>query len=152
IGTRLLIRTTRSVKLTEAGGSYLEDCRRILSEIAEAEAGAAGSFGTPTGVLTVTASVLFGQSYVTPILTEYLDRHPAVTGQALFVDRIVNIIDEGIDVAVRIGHLTDSGYSATRVGSVRRVICGAPDYFEKHGLPKTPADLAAHNLVVPTGA
>jgi DNA-binding transcriptional LysR family regulator len=152
IGTRLLIRTTRLVKLTEAGASYFEDCRRILAEIAEAEAGAAGSFGTPTGTLTVTASVLFGQSYVTPILTAYLDMHPAVTGRALFVDRIVNIIDEGIDVAVRIGHLTDSGYSAVRVGSVRQVICGAPAYFKQHGVPKTPGDLAAHNLVVPTAA
>ena len=135
IGTRLLVRTTRSVKLTEAGGHYLEDCRRILSDITEAEAAAAGSYATPTGTLTVTAPVLFGQIYVMPILTEYLDRHPAVTGRVLLLDRLTNLIDEGMDVAVRIGHLPDSGYSAVRVGSVRRVVCGSPAYLAKHGAP-----------------
>jgi DNA-binding transcriptional LysR family regulator len=152
IGARLLIRTTRSVKLTDAGERYVADCRRILADIAEAEAGAAGSYAMPTGTLTVTAPVLFGQIYVMPILTQYLDRYPAVTGRALLLDRIVNIIDEGIDVAVRIGHLPDSGYTALRVGSVRRVICAAPAYLEKHGTPREPADLADHRLIAATGA
>ena len=107
IGTRLLTRTTRSVKLTEAGARYFEDCRRILAEIVEAEAAAAGSYATPTGTLSVTASVLFGQIYVLPILTEYLDLYPAVTARALFLDRVTNIVDEGIDIAIRIGHLPD---------------------------------------------
>ena len=152
IGTRLLTRTTRSVKLTEAGGRYLEDCRQILTDIQETEAAAAGSYATPTGTLTVTASVLFGQIYVLPVLTEYLQLYPKVVGRALFLDRITNIIDEGIDVAIRIGHLTDSSYSAIRVGSVRRVICGAPDYFENHGVPNAPGDLADHRIISVTSA
>jgi DNA-binding transcriptional LysR family regulator len=100
----------------------------------------------------VTAPVLFGQIYVMPILTEYLDRHPAVTGRVLLLDRLTNLIDEGMDVAVRIGHLPDSGYSAVRVGSVRRVVCGAPAYLAKHGAPSSPADLAQHRIIAPTGA
>lgn len=152
IGARLFIRTTRLVKLTEAGGRYLDDCRHILADITEAEASAAGSHAVPTGTLTVTASVLFGKIYVLPVLTEYLDRYPGVVGRALFLDRVTNIVDEGIDVAVRIGHLPDSSHSAIRVGSVRRVICGAPGYFEKHGRPKKPADLQKHRIIAPTSA
>lgn len=147
IGARLFIRTTRSVKLTEAGGRYLEDCRRILAEIAEAEATAAGSTATPTGVLTLTAPVQFGRLYVLPVVTDYLTRHPAVTVRALFLDRIVNLIEEGIDVGVRIGHLADSGLTATRVGSVRRVVCAAPSYLERHGVPETPRDLRDHAVI-----
>ncbi|CAO4182038.1 LysR family transcriptional regulator [Methylorubrum extorquens] len=147
IGARLFIRTTRSVKLTEAGGRYLEDCRRILAEIAEAEAAAAGSTATPTGVLTLTAPVQFGRLYVLPVVTDYLARHPAVAVRALFLDRIVNLIEEGIDVGVRIGHLADSGLTATRVGSVRRVVCAAPGYLERHGVPETPRDLRDHAVI-----
>lgn len=152
IGVRLLTRTTRSVKLTEAGGGYLDDCRRILADMDDADAAAAGTHGNPTGTLLVTGSVQFGHIYVLPILLDYLDRFPAVTGRSLFVDRIVNIVEEGIDVAVRIGHLPDSGMSAMRVGSVRRIICGAPAYFERHAMPRTPAELAGHRIIVPTGA
>ncbi|MBX9661057.1 MAG: LysR family transcriptional regulator [Nitrospiraceae bacterium] len=152
IGTRLLTRTTRTVKLTEPGARYFEDCRRILSEIAEAEAAAAGSYSTPTGLLSVTASVLFGNNYVLPILTEFLDTNPLVSGRAVFVDRVVNIVDEGIDVAIRIGHLPDSSHSAIRVGTVRRVVCGAPAYFERHGVPQHPYDLAKHRIIASTGS
>lgn len=152
IGARLFVRTTRSVKLTEPGSRYLDDCRRILSDIVEAEAAAAGSYGKPSGTLAVTASMLFGQMYVLPIIHEYLSSYPAVSGRILFVDRPVNIIDEGIDVAVRIGHLPDSGFSATKVGSVRRVVCGAPSYFKEYGVPSTPADLKDHRIVASTGA
>nr|WP_087573549.1 LysR family transcriptional regulator [Sphingomonas sp. CDS-1] len=152
IGARLFVRTTRSVKLTEAGQRYFEDCRRILADIEEAEAAAAGSYASPSGTLTVTASAMFGQMYVLPIMTEFLTTHPAVAGRTFFVDRPVNIIEEGIDVAVRIGHLPDSGFSAIKVGTVRRVICGAPDYFEKHGVPATPADLKDHRIVASTSA
>ncbi|MCJ2028752.1 LysR family transcriptional regulator [Methylobacterium sp. J-043] len=147
IGARLFIRTTRSVKLTEAGGRYLEDCRRILAEIAEAEATAAGSAATPSGVLTLTAPVQFGRLYVLPVATDYLARHPAVAVRALFLDRIVNLIEEGIDVGVRIGHLADSGLTATRVGSVRRVVCAAPSYLERYGVPQTPRDLRDHAVI-----
>ena len=152
IGTRLFVRTTRSVKLTEAGNRYLDDCRRILSDMAEAEAAAAGSYATPTGTLVVTASVLFGEMYVLPILTEYLDVYPSMTGRGLFLDRVANLVDEGIDVAIRIGRLPDSGYSAIKVGSVRRVVCGAPTYFERHGIPTNPAELRDHRIVATTGA
>lgn len=152
IGAQLLIRTTRRVKLTEAGTRYLEDCRRILADIAEAEAAAGGAKATPSGTLVITASVLFGNMYVLPILTDYLNLYPAMTVRALFLDRIVNIIDEGIDLAVRIGHLADSSLSAVRVGTVRRVLVGSPSYFKKYGQPKTPADLARHNIVSVTNA
>ncbi|OYU14106.1 MAG: LysR family transcriptional regulator [Alphaproteobacteria bacterium PA4] len=152
IGARLFTRTTRSVKLTEAGQHYVEDCRRILAAIEEAEASAGGSYAKPTGVLTVTASVLFGQIYVTPIVTAFLDTYPEVTGRMMFLDRVTNLVDEGIDVGIRIGALPDSSYSATKVGSVRRVICGSPDYFERHGVPANPSDLARHRIVAATSA
>ncbi|EQB29820.1 LysR family transcriptional regulator [Sphingobium ummariense] len=152
IGARLFVRTTRSVKMTEAGARYFEDCRRILSDIAEAEAAAAGSYATPTGTLAVTASVMFGQMYVLPVMTEYLDSYPTMSGRTFFIDRPVNIVEEGVDVAVRIGHLPDSGFTATRVGSVRRVVCGSPAYFEKHGVPVTPMDLKEHRIAASTSA
>ncbi|KQU34066.1 LysR family transcriptional regulator [Methylobacterium sp. Leaf94] len=147
IGARLLTRTTRSVKLTEAGGRYLEDCRRILAEIAEAEAATAGSYATPSGTLTVTAPVQFGRLYVLPVITEYLAHHAAVSAQALFLDRIVNMVEEGADVGVRIGALADSGLAAIRVGTVRRVLCAAPAYLDRHGTPGTVRDLRDHAVI-----
>lgn len=152
IGTRLLVRTTRSVKLTDAGARYLDDCRRILADIDEAEAAAAGSYAKPTGTLTVTASTLFGQLYVLPIITEFLDLHRAVSAHAVFVDRVTNLVDEGIDVAVRIGPLRDSGYRAIRVGAVRRVVCASPAYLERAGRPATPSDLTGHEIVASIAA
>ena len=152
IGARLFVRTTRSVKLTDAGSRYFEDCRRILADIEEAEAAAAGSYASPSGTLTVTASAMFGQMYVLPIVREYLDTYPAVAGRTLFLDRPVNIVEEGIDVAVRIGHLPDSGFTAIKVGTVRRVICASPEYFAQHGVPRTPADLKDHRIIASTSA
>lgn len=152
IGARLFVRTTRTVKATEAGLRYLDDCRRILGEIAEAEAAAAGHYAKPSGTLAVTASVMFGQMYVLPVVTEYLDAYPDMRARTLFVDRPVNIVDEGMDVAVRIGHLPDSGFTAIQVGSVRRVICGSPDYLKRQGVPLTPADLKRHRIAIPTSA
>ncbi|EJN07882.1 LysR family transcriptional regulator [Herbaspirillum sp. YR522] len=152
IGARLFVRTTRSVKATEAGLRYLDDCRRILAEIAEAEAAAAGHYAKPSGTLAITASVMFGQMYVLPIVTEYLDTYPDMRARTFFVDRPVNIVDEGIDVAVRIGHLPDSGFTAIQVGCVRRVICASPDYLERHGVPLTPSDLKRHRIATSTGA
>lgn len=152
IGARLFVRTTRSVKLTDAGSRYVEDCRRILSDLVEADAAAAGSFATPSGTLAVTASALFGQMYVLPIVTDYLDIYPTMAARTFFVDRPVNIVEEGVDVAIRIGHLPDSGFAAIKVGSVRRVICGAPAYFEKHGIPRTPGDLKDHRIAASTSA
>jgi len=152
IGARLFVRTTRSVKMTEAGTRYCDDCRRILSDIAEAEAAAGGSYAKPTGTLTVTASALFGQMYVLPVVMEYLQTFDGMHARTLFVDRPVNIVEDGVDVAIRIGHLADSGFKASRVGTVRRVVCGSPAYFEKHGVPTTPADLKSHRIAASTSA
>ncbi|HZH10690.1 MAG TPA: LysR family transcriptional regulator [Microvirga sp.] len=147
IGTRLLHRTTRNVRLTEAGARYLEDCRRILSEIDEAEETAAGSHREPQGQLAVTASVLFGRMYVAPILLDFLGRYPRVSGRTLFVDRVVNLMEEGLDVAVRIAHLPDSGMTALKVGSVRRLVCASPAYLAEHGIPQEPDDLTRHRTI-----
>lgn len=141
IGTQLLARTTRSLHLTEAGQGYLEDCRRILAELDEAEEAAAGSYSIPCGHLTVTAPVLFGELYVAPALGAFLDRFPLVTINALLVDRVVNLHDEGVDVAVRIGHLHEPGQQAIKVGEVRRVVCASPGYLDQHGRPEHPSQL-----------
>lgn len=152
IGTRLFTRTTRVVRLTEAGNRYFDDCRKILADVQEAEAAASGSYVRPTGVLNVTASVLFGQQFMVPILTEFLRDNPDVTIRGLFVDRVVNLVEEGIDVAIRIGHLPDSSQSAVKVGKVRQVICGAPAYFAAHGVPQKPADLTRHSITTAMGS
>ncbi|QWW72455.1 LysR family transcriptional regulator [Rhizobium sp. WYJ-E13] len=150
IGTRLLVRTTRSVRLTEAGARYVTDCQRLLIELAETEAVAAGANARPKGSLTVTASAMFGTRFILPIITEYLDHYPEVSARGMFVDRAVNIIEEGVDVAIRVGDLPASGFTATRVGSVKRVICGAPKYFATFGVPIVPADLNSHRIVAAT--
>lgn len=142
LGASLLHRTTRIVRLTEAGARFLADCKRILAEIEEAEAAAAGAHAEPRGLLTVTASSLFGRMFVAPVLLDFLARHPLLSARTVFVDRIVDIVDEGIDVAVRISHLPDSSLTAARVGAVRRVLCASPGYLAQRGAPETPADLA----------
>nr|WP_312231596.1 LysR family transcriptional regulator [Pseudomonas sp.] len=152
IGARLLVRTTRSVKTTDAGSRYLQDCRRILGDIAEAELAAAGHYAEPSGTLAVTAASMFGHLHVLPLVLDYLDAYPGMHARTFFVDRPVNIVDEGIDVAIRIGHLADSGFTAIQVGSVRRVICAAPSYLEKYGVPATPAELKHHRIVVSQSA
>ncbi len=141
IGTLLLTRTTRSVYLSEAGQRYLEDCRRILAEVQEAEDSAAGSHAEPRGQLTITAPVLFGDLFVTPVMVSYLTQFPEVCINGLLVDRVVSMVEEGIDVAVRIGELPDSNQHAIRVGEVRRVICASPQFLEAHGRPTHPQDL-----------
>lgn len=147
IGTQLLARTTRSLHLTEAGQRYLEDCRRILAELSEAEEAAAGSYSIPCGQLNVTAPVLFGELFVAPALGEYLDRFPQVNINALLVDRVVNMSDEGVDVAVRIGHLHEPGQQAIEVGEVRRVVCASPAYLARHGQPRRPEHLLEAKIV-----
>ncbi|MEJ5999369.1 LysR family transcriptional regulator [Paucibacter soli] len=151
LGVRLLTRTTRVVRVTDAGARYVEDCRRILAELAEADESARGLHGAPRGRLTLTAPVLFGAAYVTPIVTEYLQRYPEVTAACWFLDRVVNMMDEGVDIAVRIGELPDSSMQAIRVGQVRRVICAAPSYLARHGVPQSPDELAAHTIVSASG-
>ncbi len=147
IGTRLLVRTTRSLKLTAAGEGYVADCRRILAEIAEAEANAAGSFTHPAGLLTVTAPTLFGRIHVLPVVLDFLDHYPAMQVKTVFVDRVTNLVEEGLDVAVRIAALPASGLVARRVGSIRQVLCGSPDYFSRFGEPRTPQDLVHHRII-----
>lgn len=148
LGLRLLTRTTRVVRVTDAGARFADDCRRILGDLAQAEAAAAGTHAAPRGTLTLTAPVLFGHLYVTPILVDYLKQFPEVDAQCLFLDRVVNLVDEGIDVAVRIGELPDSSLQATRVGRVRRVLVASPAYLKAHGAPPRPEALVDHSIVL----
>jgi len=147
LGVMLFHRTTRQVRLTEAGLRFLEDCRRILGDLDEAEESVAGAHRAPRGKLSVTASTRFGCMHVAPLLIDFLERYPEVSVQTLFVDRVVNLMDEGLDVAVRIGELPDSSLTAIRVGSVRRVICASPDYLGARGIPQVPEDISTHDIV-----
>lgn len=149
LGAKLFNRTTRHVRLTEAGVRFLQDAKRIVEELEEAEAAVKGVYTKPSGTLSVTAPVLFGEKHVMPIVTEYLERNPEVSVKAMFYDRITSLVEEEFDVAIRIGHLKDSGLYAVKVGEVRRVVCGAPTYFERHGIPKTPTDLSKHSIILP---
>lgn len=151
LGVKLLQRTTRNVRLTEAGQRYLEDSRSILASIAEANEAAAGLNASPTGKLSVTASVLFGKAFIMPCIVRFLNAYPDVEVSAHFLDRAVNLVDEGIDVAVRVGHLPDSSLKALRVGQVRRVLCAAPAYLALHGVPRHPADLLRHTVIAASG-
>ncbi len=147
LGARLLFRTTRTVGLTEAGRRYLADCRRILAEVADADRQAAGIHDAPSGRVTVTASLLFGRDILMPLLLDLLDRHPALSVTTLFVDRVVHLMNEGIDVAIRIAELPDSGLSAVRVGQVRPVLCASPAYLAARGRPEAPEDLGDHETI-----
>lgn len=147
IGARLLHRTTRVVRLTEAGTRFLEDCRRILAEVEEAEAAAAGLHAEPRGPVAVTAPILFGRLHVAPVLFDVAGRYPQLVVRSLFIDRIVHLAEEGYDVAVRIAELPDSGLSAVRVGSVRRIVCASPAYLAARGTPRSPAELAEHEAI-----
>jgi len=151
LGVKLLNRTTRYVRMTEAGQKYYEDAKRIIALADEADDAALGINAEPRGQLTVTAPVLFGRMYVMPGIVEYLRRYPAVEVNALFVDRVVNMLEEGVDVAIRIGDLPDSSYRALRGGAVRRVVCASPDYLAARGIPQTPEDLPAHDIILARG-
>jgi DNA-binding transcriptional LysR family regulator len=147
IGTRLLHRTTRVVRLTEAGEQYLAACRRIVADLEEADRAAAGERTAPRGVLRVTAPLFFGRLYVRPLVDAFLDRYPSVQVRLLLLDRAVNVIDEGMDVAVRIGHLPDSSLIAVKVGDVRRLLCASPGYLARQKAPHVPADLKSHECI-----
>ncbi|MCP1292448.1 LysR family transcriptional regulator [Chromobacterium sp. S0633] len=148
---RLLNRSTRHVRATEAGQRYLEDARRVIASADEADEAASGGKAPPRGLLTVTAPALFGLRYVMPGINDYLRRHPEVTVDALLLDRVVNLLEEGVDVAIRIGELPDSNLRALRVGQVRRVVCASPAYLAERGVPLTPADLQRHALIASRG-
>lgn len=151
LGVRLLTRTTRSVRVTEAGARYAEDCRNILSHLREADDSVGGVHDAPRGLLTVSAPVVFGARHVTPVVTEFLERYPEVNVSCWFMDRNVNLLDEGVDVAVRIGTLPDSSMQAIRVGSMRLLCCASPAYLSRHGAPLTPEELQSHVVIAATG-
>jgi DNA-binding transcriptional LysR family regulator len=148
LGTLLLARNTRSLRLTEAGQRYVEDCRRILLELEEAEELAAGGSVRPRGRLTVTAPLMFGELFLIPRIAQYLDAHPDVEINALLVDRVVNMMEEGIDVAVRIGSLPEGDHPALQVGHVRQVLCAAPAYLDRVGRPSHPDELRDAPIVL----
>ena len=145
--TRLLHRTTRQLSLTEAGSAYLVACRRILEDIGEAERAATGEYSAPKGELTVTAPVVFGRLHVVPVIAEFLAHYPLITVNLMLTDRVVHLMEEHGDIAVRIGELPDSSLMATRVGTVRRVVCASPAYLSQRGEPTHPADLAGHDCI-----
>lgn len=148
LGARLLLRTSRRIGLTDAGEAYVAACRRILEQLEEAERQAAGEYAAPRGALHVTAPVLFGQRHLLPVALDFLAAQPEITLRLSFGDRQINLLDEHVDLALRIGHLTDSALVATRLGTVRRVICASPDYLARRGTPRQPRDLAAHDGIV----
>jgi DNA-binding transcriptional LysR family regulator len=151
LGTRLLNRTTRRVSLTEAGARYLESARRLLGEVEAAERAAAGEAAVPTGHLTITASVMFGRLHVVPLAAAFLRAEPRVTASVLMVDRVVNLVEEGIDLAVRIGALPDTSLVAHRVGETRRLLVASPDYLTRCGAPACPEDLKRHDVIAFSG-
>lgn len=147
LGARLLQRTTRSVTLTDVGERYLVQARRILAEVDEAEAAATADRLAPSGHLIVSAPLMFGRLHVNPLMSEYLRRYPEVTGELRLSDRPINLVEEGVDLAVRIGHLPDSSVVARAVGDMDRVVVAAPDYLARRGTPTAPEDLAAHDII-----
>lgn len=146
--TQLLVRTTRKMSLTDAGVSFVASSRRILEQIAEAERDAAGAALTLTGELTVTAPIVFGRLHLLPVVCAFLEKHPQIDVRLSLSDRNAELIDDNIDVALRIGALPDSSLQAMKVGTVRRVVCGSPAYLAAHGVPETPDDLRSHAFVV----
>ena len=144
---RLFTRTTRQVRLTDIGKAYLHEVRDILAQLSAADEAASGAAATPFGQLRITCPQEFGRLYVAPILTDFLDSHPGVSADVLMVDRLVNMVEDGFDVALRIGELSPTGLVALRVGQVRRVVCGAPAYFAERGRPETLSDLRSHRVV-----
>ena len=145
--TRLLHRTTRQLSLTEAGVSYVAACRRILEEIGEAERAATGEYASPKGDLVVTAPEVFGRLHVVPVVAEFLAHYPEIDVSLMLTDRVVHLMDEHADAAIRIGKLPDSTLMATGVGTVRRVVCASPAYLAAHGVPARPQDLAEHACI-----
>jgi DNA-binding transcriptional LysR family regulator len=147
LSIRLLQRTTRSVTLTDAGARYLLRARQILADLGEAEGAAQAERTEPTGRFSLAAPVVFGRLQVAPLMSEFLSRYPAVTGQLQLADRMVNLVEDGIDAAIRIGHLEDSSLVARKVGETRRVVVGAPGYLAASARLRAPADLAAHRII-----
>ena len=151
LGVRLFNRTTRAVALTEAGRRHVESARRLLEAFGAMESSAAAEREAPTGLLTVAASIVFGRLHVQPLVTEFLRRHPSVDVRLELSDRVTPMIEEGLDVAIRLGVLRDSTLKAIRAGSVRRVVVASPGYLAAHDMPRRPADLGSHTTISFTG-
>ena len=147
VGARLLQRTTRSVTLTDVGARYLERARSILADIEEAEGSAQAERTLPSGRLVVSAPVGFGRLHVTPLMSDYLQRYPEVSGELRLTDRVVNLVEDGVDAAIRIGHLADSSLVARSLGSMRRIVVASPDYLARHDTPQTPNEIARHDTI-----
>lgn len=147
LGAALLVRSSRGVVPTPAGRSYLDAARGILEQLGEAERAAAGEYVAPRGDLVVTAPVMFGRLHVLPVMGEFLRVYPNVRVTLTLSDRVAHLIDDHIDVALRIGELPDSGLTASRLGAVRRVVCASPAYFAERGVPATPDDLARYLVI-----
>ncbi|ESS73538.1 LysR family transcriptional regulator [Methyloglobulus morosus KoM1] len=147
LGVKLLTRTTRYVRVTDAGNRYLDDARCIIGEMDEADEAAAGINAEPRGHLAVTAPVMFGRLFVIPGIVDYLQRYPDMQVSAVFLDRVVNLLEEGFDVGIRIGELPDSSMRAISVGQVRRVLCASPRYLADNGMPLKPSELIHHNII-----
>lgn len=151
LGVKLLHRTTRHLQITDAGQRYYKDAKQIVALSEEADDAVRGRNAIPKGLVRITASVLFGRLYVMDGLISYLKNYPDMQVDALFVDRVVNMLEEGIDVAIRIGELQDSSYKAIKVGAIRRVLCASTPYLKEHGYPKKPEDLADHRIILARG-
>jgi DNA-binding transcriptional LysR family regulator len=147
LGVRLLVRTTRKLTLTQEGEAFLEDCQRILTDLANAEAQLSLGSSRATGHLKVTAPAGFGRKHVAPLLLEFLRAHPEVSASLDLSDRTVDLVSEGIDCAVRLGGLVDSSLVAVRLGEMRRVVVGSPAYFQQRGVPRTLDDLTVHDCL-----
>jgi DNA-binding transcriptional LysR family regulator len=146
LGTRLLVRSTRKLVLTEAGEAYVAASKRILEEVAEAERAASGEYRAPRGELTLTAPIVFGRFHVLPVVAEFLKRHPEVDVRLSLADRSMDLIDDGLDIALRIGTVPEH-LVAVRVGQIRSVVCATPAYLKEHGTPKSPDELARHQCI-----
>jgi len=147
LGARLLQRTTRQVALTDVGTRYLERVRRILGDVEEAEGAAEGERTLPSGRLVVSAPVGFGRLHVSPVMSAYLKRFPEVSSELRLSDQMINLVEDGVDLAVRIGHLADSTLVARHVGEMRRIVVASPAYLKARGEPKTPAAVATHDTI-----
>jgi DNA-binding transcriptional LysR family regulator len=147
LGVRLLNRTTRAVSLTDAGMRYLERSRRILADLEDADQMAGSERGEPMGRLVMSAPQVFGRQHVAPLVCAFMTRHPKITAELLLSDRMVNLVEDGVDLAIRIGNLTDSSDIARKVGAVRRVLVASPDYLAAQGVPRSPSELSEHRLI-----
>jgi len=148
LGARLLNRSTRRLELTDPGRAYEQACRRILDDVDGAERAVAGEYDTPRGELAITAPIVFGRLHVLPVVTDFLRANPAVDVRLALGDRVAHLMDEHVDVAVRIGALPDSRLNAIGLGTLRAVVCASPAYLKAHGTPRAPADLAAHRCII----